>query len=132
MKVCHWVTGGLELRDIEFQPAWLAELVALVDNGTLSGRVAKEVFAKAFSENLPPGQIVTRDGYRQVRDTGALTEILREVLDRSPKQLAQYYGGREQIRGYFIGQVMKQTRGQADPKLVQELLAQALKERAPT
>lgn len=141
VKVCHWITGellaalnreGLELRDIGFEPAWLAELIVLVDNGTLSGRVAKEVFGKAFSENLPPGQIVTRDGYRQVRDTGALTEILREVLDRSPKQLAQYYGGREQIRGYFIGQVMKQTRGQADPKLVQELLAQALKERAPT
>jgi len=141
VKVCHWITGellaalnrgGQELGDIGFEPAWLAELIALVDSGTLSGRAAKEVFAKAFVENLPPGQIVTRDGYRQVRDTAALEAIIHEIFARSPKQLSQYYGGREQIRGYFVGQVMKQTRGQADPKLVQKLLAQALKDRSPT
>ncbi len=139
-KVCNWITGELlaarnndprPLHQISFQPAWLAELLGLIDDGTISGRSAKEVFAKSYQEGIAPAAIVARDGYRQVRDTDALTQMIAEILDRSPKQLAQFFGGREQIRGYFVGQVMKATRGQADPKLVQQLLGEALAARAP-
>ncbi len=139
-KICNWLTGELlaarnndtrPLSQLPFVPAWLGQLIGLIDDGTISGRAAKEVFAKSYAEGIEPAAIVARDGYRQVRDTGALEAILAEILDRSHKQLAQYYGGRQQIRGYFVGQVMKATRGQADPKLVQELLSKALAARAP-
>lgn len=130
-KTCNWLTGELlgrlnadhkSVEDSPMTPAALAELVGLVEAGSVSGRAAKEVFEKAYQEGLMPKLIVQRDGYKQMSDTGELAAIVQEILDANPTQLAAFRGGKDKVRGFFVGQVMKKTRGQANPKVVNELL----------
>ena len=134
-KACNWVTvellGRLNgdqrgIEDSPVSPEHVAELIALIDGGTISGRSAKEVFDKVYAESTSPQAIVERDGYAQVSDAGALDAAIDEVLAAHPKQLAQYAGGKVALKGFFVGQVMKKTRGQANPQMVQELLAAKL------
>ena len=134
---CNWVTTHLlgrlnadetSLADSPVRAPYLAQLIALVEDGTISGRAAKEVFDKVYDEGLEPAAIVERDGYKQVSDTGALEAVVREVLDQSPAQVEQYRSGKTKVRGYFVGQVMKKTRGQANPGVVNSLLDQLLAE----
>ncbi len=143
-KLCNWITGELlrrvnedERGDVRLEPgrapvepAWSAELVALVEGGVISARAGKEVLGKSYAERRAPGEIVERDGYRQVSDTGELSALIEGILDRSEKQVAQYLGGKTKLLGFFVGQVMKATRGQANPKVVRPLLLAALKARA--
>jgi aspartyl-tRNA(Asn)/glutamyl-tRNA(Gln) amidotransferase subunit B len=134
-KACNWVTVELlgrlngDQRSIEqspVSPEHVAELIGLIDGGTISGRSAKEVFDKVYAESMSPRAIVERDGYAQVSDAGALDAAIDEVLAAHPKQLEQYAGGKVALKGFFVGQVMKKTRGQANPQMVQELLAAKL------
>jgi aspartyl-tRNA(Asn)/glutamyl-tRNA(Gln) amidotransferase subunit B len=129
-----WVTvelvGRLKADDREITaspvtPTAVAEVIALIDDGTISGRAAKEVFDKAYAEGGSPRAIVERDGYRQVSDADALRAVIRGVIAANPHQLAQYLKN-PNLRGWFVGQVMKQTKGQANPGLVQELLTAEL------
>jgi aspartyl-tRNA(Asn)/glutamyl-tRNA(Gln) amidotransferase subunit B len=130
-KACNWLTGELLARlnaestsidQSPMKPLALVELVELVETGAVSGRAAKEVFAKAYSESLMPKAVVERDGYKQMSDTGELAAIVQGILDAHPEQLAEFRGGKDRVRGFFVGQVMKKTRGQANPKVVNELL----------
>lgn len=131
----NWVQGELmgalnaSGRDVEASPVdadRLGKLVALIDNGTLSGKLAKEVFAKMFSSGKSAEEIVEAEGLRQISDTSELEGIISEILESSPKQVAQYQGGKKGVIGYFVGQAMRATRGQANPKVVNELLRNAL------
>jgi aspartyl-tRNA(Asn)/glutamyl-tRNA(Gln) amidotransferase subunit B len=130
-KACSWLVVELlgrlhadhtELAKSPVRPEHVAELVALVEGGTLSGRSAKEVFAKCYAEGLSPREIVERDGYRQVSDSTELERIIAEVIRDGHTQLEQYRRGKLKLRGWFVGQVMKRTGGQANPGLVQKLL----------
>lgn len=134
-KACNWVTvellGRLNrdqrgIHDSPVTPAHVAELISLIDQGTISGRSAKEVFDKVYAESFSPKEIVARDGYAQVSDAGALDAAIDEVLTSHPKQLEQYVGGKVALKGFFVGQVMKKTRGQANPQMVQDLLTAKL------
>jgi aspartyl-tRNA(Asn)/glutamyl-tRNA(Gln) amidotransferase subunit B len=107
-------------------PEHVAQIVALVDDGTLSGRSAKEVFGKCYVERLPPRVVVERDGYRQVSDAEELEKVVAAVMDEGKEQLERYRSGKVKLRGWFVGQVMKRTAGQANPKIVQELLDRML------
>jgi aspartyl-tRNA(Asn)/glutamyl-tRNA(Gln) amidotransferase subunit B len=109
-------------------PEWLGDLVGLLLEGALSGRIAKAVFAASYAEGLHPDAIVEREGYRQESDAGKLADVVHAVLDAHPEQVAQFRAGKSKLRGFFVGQVMKQTRGQANPKVVNELLDRALEE----
>lgn len=141
--VCNWVTGELlkllkasdspdSLAACPVGPVALAELVGLVEAGTISGRAAKEVLAKAFAEpGLSPAQIVERDGYRQVSDQGAITAMVREIVERHPQQLEQLRAGKAKVRGFFVGQVMRMSKGQANPQVVQQALEAVLEQLAP-
>ena len=131
----NWVQGELmgalnaSGKDIENSPVSadrLGELVALVEKGTLSGKLAKDVFAKMFSSGRSAEEIVEAEGLRQISDTSELGGIIGEILDSSPKQVAQYQGGKKGVIGYFVGQVMRATRGQANPRVVNEMLRKAL------
>ncbi len=131
----NWVQGELmgalnaSGRDVDASPVdadRLGKLVALIDNGTLSGKLAKEVFAKMFSSGKSAEEIVEAEGLRQISDTSELEGIISEILESSPKQVAQYQGGKKGVLGYFVGQAMRATRGQANPKVVNELLRNAL------
>jgi aspartyl-tRNA(Asn)/glutamyl-tRNA(Gln) amidotransferase subunit B len=133
-KACNWLTvemlGRLnaEGKDVSESPmsaVALSELVLLVEEGAISGRAAKEVFDKAYKEGLMPKAIVERDGYKQMSDTGELQAIVQEILAANAAQLAEFRSGKEKVRGFFVGQVMKRTRGQANPKVVNELLSAA-------
>ena len=134
-KAANWVTIELlaklrsderTLADCRVQPEHLAELIGLVEDGTLSQRAAKQVFFTAYDEGLAPATIAERDGHRQVSDPAKLRAIVAEVLAASEKQLAQYRAGKTALRSYFVGQVMKKTRGQANPKVVSDLLDELL------
>ncbi len=131
----NWVQGelmgalnaaGKAIEDSPVGAAELGELVALVNEGTLSGKLGKEVFAKMFESGKTAPEIIEAEGLRQISDTGELEKIISEVLARSERQVQQYRGGKTGVIGYFVGQVMKATRGQANPKLVNQMLRAAL------
>ena len=125
----NWVMGDLlstlKGGDIEESPVsatQLGELVALMKSGEISGKLAKEIFPKMFSTGDSAAVIMDREGLRQISDSGALEKIVDEVLAASPKQVEQYKSGKTAVIGYLVGQVMKSSRGQANPATVTEIL----------
>jgi aspartyl-tRNA(Asn)/glutamyl-tRNA(Gln) amidotransferase subunit B len=131
----NWVMGDLagllkaEGKEIEESPVsaeHLGRLVALIAQGKISGKLAKEVFSKMFSTSEPPEAVMEREGLTQISDTGALGKIIDEVIAANPKQLEQYRSGKTTVINFFLGQVMKASRGQADPAAVTKLLQEKL------
>ncbi|MCU1263212.1 MAG: aspartyl/glutamyl-tRNA(Asn/Gln) amidotransferase subunit, partial [Bryobacterales bacterium] len=125
----NWVMGDLvgtlKGGDIEESPVsatQLGELVALMKSGEISGKLAKEIFPKMFSTGESAAVIMDREGLRQISDSSALEKIVDEVLGASPKQVEQYKSGKTAVIGYLVGQVMKTSRGQANPATVTEIL----------
>ncbi len=127
----NWVMGDLsgslkaQDKDIQESPIGaeqLGELVALVSGGEISGKLAKEVFAKMLSTGESARAIIEREGLRQISDSAELERIIDTILAANPKQVEQFKGGKETVMGFFVGQVMKATRGQANPQAVNSLL----------
>jgi aspartyl-tRNA(Asn)/glutamyl-tRNA(Gln) amidotransferase subunit B len=130
----NWVMGdlfgalnrlGRDIEDCPVAPARLGELIDLVADGTISGRIAKDVFADMFDSGAAPGAIVERRGLRQVTDAGAIEAAVDAALAANPAQVAQYRTN-PKVLGFFVGQVMKAMQGKANPGLVNELLKQKL------
>ena len=130
----NWVTGdlfgalnrlGRAIEDCPVTPERLGQLIDLVADGTISGRIAKEVFADMIETGEAPGAIVERKGLRQVSDTGAIEAAVDAALAAHPAQVAQYKTN-PKVLGFFVGQVMKATQGKANPGLVNELLRRKL------
>jgi aspartyl-tRNA(Asn)/glutamyl-tRNA(Gln) amidotransferase subunit B len=131
----NWVTGDLAGalkalgREIEESPVSapsLGELVALVSKGQLTGKLAKDVLAKMLESGESPLAIVEREGLQAISDTGALEKIVDDVIAANPKQVEQYKSGKTTLVQFFIGQVMKATRGQADPAAAAEIVKRRL------
>jgi aspartyl-tRNA(Asn)/glutamyl-tRNA(Gln) amidotransferase subunit B len=129
--VANWVTGELagllkaankEITESPVSPEAIGELVGLIHSGEISGKLAKEIFPKMFEEGLSPKFIMERDGLKQISDTGALDKIIEEVLAANPKQVEQYKAGKVALLGFLVGQVMRQSRGQANPAVLNEML----------
>lgn len=116
----------IALNQCNVTPKILAELVELVENGTINNRVASELFARIAESGGSPREIVEKEGLKQVSDTGALTKLIAEIIAANPKQVEAYRAGKDKLFGFFVGQVMAKTRGTADPKIVDELLKKAL------
>ena len=108
------------------QPAQLAELVKLIDQGKISGKIAKTVFDALLDSPRSPQEVVAEKGLEQVSDTGSIEGSIDAVLAAHTKQVADYRGGNEKIFGFLVGQVMKATRGKANPQMVNELLKRKL------
>jgi len=135
-KLCaNWMIGELFAalnrtgRGIEQSPVSaqaLGELLDLLADGTISGRIAKDVFEIMVETGERPAGIVERKGLRQVTDSGAIAEAVAAVLAAHPKEVAAYKAGKERLFGFFVGQVMKAMAGKANPALVNELLKQRL------
>ena len=104
----------------------LAELLALVEEKTISGKQAKEVYAKIAGTEISPRRAVSEAGLAQLSDAGEIEAICRRILDANPKQVAGYRQGKTALIGFFVGQVMKETRGSANPALVNEILVRLL------
>ncbi len=107
-------------------PSALAALLKLIDAGTISGKIAKDVFEKMWSTGEAPAAIVAREGLTQVSDEGALRAAVAEVVAASPAQAESYRAGKTAALGWFVGQVMKKTGGRANPQVVNALLREAL------
>lgn len=133
--ISNWVMGELtrELNNSKtdisaspVSPERLVSLLQMVDKGTVSLKVAREIFPDVYSSGKSPDQIVQERGLTQVSDEGALEKIIEEVLAKSPVQVAQFKEGKQQVLGFLVGQVMKASGGKANPGKVNELLKKRL------
>jgi aspartyl-tRNA(Asn)/glutamyl-tRNA(Gln) amidotransferase subunit B len=131
----NWVMGdllgalkaeGKEISDSPIAPESLGELVGLIAKGELSGKLAKEIFPKMLATGEAPRAIMEREGLKQISDSGALEKMVDDVLAANPKQVEQYRGGKATVIGFLVGQVMKASRGQANPAAVNEILRKKL------
>jgi aspartyl-tRNA(Asn)/glutamyl-tRNA(Gln) amidotransferase subunit B len=113
----------------QLTPALLADLLDLVERGTVSLNAAKSVLPELAQNGTPPIDIIEQRGLSQVSDESELSGIVNDVLEAHPAELQKYSEGREQIAGFFVGQVMKATKGKANPKVVNELLKEQLLKR---
>ncbi|AFM25611.1 Asp-tRNA(Asn)/Glu-tRNA(Gln) amidotransferase subunit GatB [Desulfomonile tiedjei] len=111
-------------------PSQLANLLKSVEDGTISGKIAKTVFEEMFRTGKEPEEIIREKGLVQVSDTDELTAACREVLDANAGEVAKYLSGKTKIFGFFVGQVMKKTKGKANPGLVNSILEEELKKRS--
>ena len=121
----HVETDGLRAK-IPVSAEHLAELLALVEQGTISGKMAKEVFNQMLSTSSDAKTIVEKRGLAQVTDSAALEAEVAKVLGANPKQVEQYRSGNKKVLGFFVGQIMKATKGAANPQLVNEILRKEL------
>ncbi len=133
--VSNWVMGelsrelnqsGLDANASPVSPERLASLLQLVDQGTISLKVAREIFPELYASGKTPQQIVQEKGLTQVSDEGALEKMIDEVLGKNPAQVAQFKEGKHQVLGFLVGQVMKTSGGKANPGKVNELLKKKL------
>jgi aspartyl-tRNA(Asn)/glutamyl-tRNA(Gln) amidotransferase subunit B len=122
----HLNAQSIGVAESRIVPSMVVELVELVEGGTISGKQAKEVFAEMADTGDAPGAIVELRGMEQVSDTGAIEEAVGRVLAANPDEVAGYKGGKTGLLGFFVGQVMREMRGQANPKVVNEVLAKKL------
>ncbi len=134
--VGNWVMGeitralndsGSSIENCPVPPERLAELLKLIDNGTISGKIAKTVFDEMWKSGKAPRTIVEEQGLVQVSDSGAIEGIIDEILAANAGQVEEYRSGKERVFGFFVGQVMKASKGKANPALVNELLLGRLK-----
>jgi len=117
---------GIPVTQSRIVPGMVAELVSLVEEGTISGKQAKEVFAEMAETGDAPGAIVELKGMKQVSDTGAIEAVVERVMAENPDKVAEYRGGKAGLKGFFVGQVMRETGGQANPTVVNEILERLL------
>jgi aspartyl-tRNA(Asn)/glutamyl-tRNA(Gln) amidotransferase subunit B len=130
-----WVMGELQrglrehertMADVPVTPERLGELIDLVQAGTISATAAKDVLSELFTSEASPTRIVQRKGLAQISDTAALEAVVSKVVAANPELVSKYRGGKTGVLGALVGQVMRETRGRANPKLVNELLARAI------
>jgi aspartyl-tRNA(Asn)/glutamyl-tRNA(Gln) amidotransferase subunit B len=134
-QASNWVMGDVlrflneEKRDIRSCPITagaLADMIRLIEEGTISGKMAKDVIDEMYRTGKSPQEIIEERGLVQITDEGALAATIAGIIDASPGQVKEYRSGKEKIFGFFVGQVMKATQGKANPKLVNDLLKKML------
>lgn len=133
--VSNWLLGdvsaylnseGVSIADFKISPANLAELVNLIKEGVLSSKLAKKVFAEMLKENEAPKALVKKLGLEQVSDEGAIAAMVDEVIAANPQSVADYKAGKERAIGFLVGQIMKKSKGKANPGMVQKLLKEKM------
>ncbi|OMF60288.1 aspartyl/glutamyl-tRNA amidotransferase subunit B [Paenibacillus sp. FSL R5-0490] len=137
-QASNWVMGELsaylnaeqkELADIALTPEGLAGMIKLIENGTISSKIAKTVFKELVENGGDPETIVKEKGLVQISDEGALLKIISETLDANPQSIEDFKNGKQKAIGFLVGQIMKATKGQANPPLVNKLLQQEIQKR---
>jgi aspartyl-tRNA(Asn)/glutamyl-tRNA(Gln) amidotransferase subunit B len=130
-RAANWVTVELAARfnadkstvaDLKFPAGHLAEMIRMIEAGELSSKMAKTVFEVLYETGAAPADIVKEKGLSQVSDVGELEGIVDNIIAESAEQVEQYRSGKHKVIGYFVGQVMKATKGQANPAVVNDLL----------
>jgi aspartyl-tRNA(Asn)/glutamyl-tRNA(Gln) amidotransferase subunit B len=131
----NWVMGDVlrflnedkkDIKDCPIFPRSLADMINLIEDGTISGKMAKDIVVEMYRTGKPPQTIIEEKGMVQITDEDALAKTIADILAANPAQLEQYRGGKEKLFGFFVGQVMKATQGKANPQLINELLKKML------
>lgn len=137
-QASNWLMGELsgylnaeqkELEDVALTPEGLAGMIKLIENGTISSKIAKTVFKELIENGGDAEQIVKDKGLVQISDEGALLKIVTEVLDNNPQSIEDFKNGKNKAIGFLVGQLMKATKGQANPQVVNKLLQQEIQKR---
>ena len=134
--VTNWVTQdiaaylnsnlSLSIADLALTPENLAELVNLIDSGTISGKIAKDILPELLTKGGSPKALVESQGLIQISDTGEIEKIIDQVIASHPQELEKYRSGKTNLKGFFVGQVLKQSGGKADPKVTNQLIEKKL------
>ncbi len=134
--VSNWIMTEL-MRELKGQetgiascpvtPKQLADLLKSVDDGTISGKIAKSVFEEMYATGKDPAKIIEEKGLVQISDTGELSEVVRKIFEDNPKEVERLLGGQQKLRGFFVGQVMKATKGKANPQMVNQIIDEEVK-----
>ncbi|MGB7564239.1 MAG: Asp-tRNA(Asn)/Glu-tRNA(Gln) amidotransferase GatCAB subunit B, partial [Prochlorococcaceae cyanobacterium] len=134
--VANWVTGDIAAHvnanrlaygALPLRPQQLAELVQMIEGGTISGKIAKEILPELLVQGGSPAAIVEERGLGMISDPAALSAIVAELLAAHPQEVEAYRGGKTKLQGFFVGQLMQRTGGKADPKLANQILVAKLK-----
>lgn len=137
-QVSNWLMGEVsaymnkhlkELNDLSITPEALAKMINLIADGTISSKIAKKVFAELVEKGGNPEQIVKDKGLVQISDTGQLTEVISKILDENEQSVTDYKNGKGRALGFLVGQVMKATKGQANPPMVNKILLEEMDKR---
>ena len=133
--VANWISqdiaaylnnNKLMITEIALQASDLAELVKLIETGTISGKIAKEILPELLTQGGSPKALVEKKGLIQISDTSAIEKLIEEIIASHPSELAKFRSGKTNPKGFFVGQVMKKSGGKADPKLTSQILDQKL------
>ena len=136
--VCNWLLGevqaylnkeNLTIQQTKLTPAYLGKMISFIQDGTISSKQAKKVFECLMSEGKDPEVIIEEKGMTQISDPTTLTNIINEVLDANEQSIQDYAAGKDRAVGFLVGQIMKKTGGQANPKVTNQILIQLLKAR---
>ena len=131
----NWIMGDfqallsaakIEIQEGRIRPRQLAALIALIEDGTISGKIAKEVLADMFATGKGPETIVEENGLKQVSNTAELAAIIKEIVENNPGPVAEYRSGKKKAKSFLVGQVMKATAGKGNPRLVNQILDEQL------
>ncbi len=133
--VSNWITGDIAAHvnanrlaygELPLRPAQLAELVGLIEDGSISGKIAKEILPELLQQGGSARAIVEARGLGMISDPAAITAIVEELLEAHPEEVAAFRAGKTKLQGFFVGQLMKRTGGRADPKLANQILVARL------
>jgi aspartyl-tRNA(Asn)/glutamyl-tRNA(Gln) amidotransferase subunit B len=120
LRIAHW----------PISPQQLADLVKLVENGTISGKIAKMAFEALLDSNTTAEELIQARGWVQISDDEPIREAVTAVLNENPDKVAEYRAGKTKLLGFFVGQIMRRTGGRANPQRVNEILSAALEGRS--
>jgi aspartyl-tRNA(Asn)/glutamyl-tRNA(Gln) amidotransferase subunit B len=135
--VSNWITSellghlnaaGQDITESKIKPEALGKLLQSMEKGEISGKIGKAVFEEMFNTGKDPATIIKEKGFTQISDEDTLHELISSVLEANPKSIEDYHSGKKRAMGFLVGQIMKETKGQANPQLVSELLLERLKE----
>jgi aspartyl-tRNA(Asn)/glutamyl-tRNA(Gln) amidotransferase subunit B len=136
--ISNWIMGdllgymnanNLELTDVKITGKGLGEMIGLIEKGTISSKIAKTVFKELIETGKDPQTIVEEQGLVQISDEGAIKAIVEQVVDNNPQSVADFKAGKEKAIGFLVGQIMKETKGKANPGLVNKLILESLSSR---
>jgi aspartyl-tRNA(Asn)/glutamyl-tRNA(Gln) amidotransferase subunit B len=119
---------ALEAKDLHLKPEYLAEIIKLVDAKTVNTPTGKALLEKVQQSGKSPVEIVEAEGLAQVSDSGLIRQIAESIVAGNPDNVAKYRSGKESLIGWFVGQVMRESRGKADPNMAREVLEDLLKD----
>ena len=131
----NWIMGelsaelnneNLTIRESKITSNKLGQLILRIEDGTISGKIAKEIFEKLWSSDNEVDEIIQSEGLEQVTDDKEIESMIDEVINSNPEQLEQYRSGKDRLFGFFVGQVMKASQGKANPKQVNDILRKKL------